>query len=59
MAVFVLLLLVYCFIGAREPKYSAPPVEPSSDLAPIGEEDRPIPVDWELLPAVEQTAERH
>lgn len=61
MALLVLWLVVYFLIdvfrGVGAPRHQ--PASVGASLAVIPDEDEPIRVDWELLPAVEQAADRN
>jgi hypothetical protein len=61
MALLVVWLVIYflveVFRGVGSTRSS--PAFAGTELAAMPEEDTPIPVEWELLPPVEQTADRN
>lgn len=63
MALLVLWFLVYfvieVFRGVGTPKTFSAPIPAGAALAVIPDEDTPIPVEWELLPSIEQAADRN
>ena len=54
---FVVYFLIEVFRGVGAPRQQHEPV--GAALAVVTDEDTPIRVDWELLPDVEQTFDRH
>jgi hypothetical protein len=61
MALLVLWLVVYFLVDLFRGfgTSRATPAPSGVALAVVPDDEAPIPVDWELLPAADQAAERH